>query len=51
MRACELDGALGGDPSSEVLKRGGLHLIVTEVVPIDGDADETKEFLYCSVFE
>ena len=51
MRACELDGALGGDPSSEVLKRGGLHLVVTEVVPVDGDADETKELLCCSVFE
>ena len=38
VRACELD-AWGGDPSSEVLKRGGLHrgrlhLVVTEVVPI-----------------
>ena len=25
VHACELDGAFGGDPSSEVLKRGGLH--------------------------
>ena len=31
---CELDGALGGDPSFEVLKWGGLHLVVTEVVPV-----------------
>ena len=25
VHACELDGALGGDPSSEVLKCGGLR--------------------------
>ena len=29
MRTCELDGALGGDLSFEVLKCGGLHLVVT----------------------
>ena len=34
VRACELDGDFGGDPSSEVLRRGGLHLVVTEVVPV-----------------
>ena len=52
MRACELDSALGGDPSFEVLKRGGLHLIVTaEVVPVGGGADNKKEFLCCSAFE
>ena len=34
MRACELDGAWGGDQSFEVLKREGLHLMVTEVVPV-----------------
>ena len=40
MRACELDGVLGGDPLFEVLKRGGLHLVVTEVIPIGGGADK-----------
>ena len=52
VRACELDGALGGDPSFEILKRGGLYLIVTEVVPVGGGADNNKkEFLRCSAFE
>ena len=55
MRACELDGVLGGDPSYEVLKRGGLHLVVTEVVPVSGGADNNKkerkkEFLCYSVY-
>ena len=40
VRACELNGALGGDPSSEVLRRGDLHLVVTEVVPVGGGADK-----------
>ena len=39
----ELNPALGGSPSSEVFKRGGLHLVVTEVVPISGGADKKKE--------
>ena len=43
MRACELDGVLGGDPSYEVLKRGDLHLVVTEVVPSGGGADKKKK--------
>ena len=34
----------------EVLKRGGLHLVVTEVVPVGGDADK-KGVTCCSVFE
>ena len=42
VRACDLDGDFGGDPSSEVLRRGGLHLVVTEVVPISGGADKKK---------
>ena len=50
MCACELDGALGGDLSFEVLKHGGLHLVVTEVVSLGGDADK-KEFLCCSAFQ
>ena len=47
VRACELDGALGGDPSFEVLKRAaGLHLIVTaEVVPVGDGADNNKRVL------
>ena len=49
--ACELDGALGGDLSFEVLKRGGLHLVVTEVVPIGGGADKKSFQLCCVVFE
>ena len=40
MRACKSDGALGGDPSLEVLKSGALHLAVTEVVPVGGGADQ-----------
>ena len=43
VRACELNGALGGDPSCEVLKRGGLHLDVIEVVPVGDGADKKKK--------
>ena len=43
MRACELDGAWGGDQSFEVLKRGGLHLVVTKVVPVGRGADKRKK--------
>ena len=39
---CELDDALGGNLSFEVLKHGGLHLVVTEVVSLGGDADKKK---------
>ena len=39
----QLNGALGGDPSSEVLKRGCLHLVVSEVVPIGGGMVRTKK--------
>ena len=54
VRACDLDGDFGGDPSSEVLRRGGLHLVVTEVVPVGDGADNNnnnKELLCCSIFE
>ena len=51
MHTCELDGAFGGDPSSEVLKRGGLHLVITEVAPVGGGEATKKEFLCYSVFE
>ena len=43
MRACKSDGALGGDPSLEVLKSEGFHLVVTEVDPIGGGADKKKK--------
>ena len=34
MHTCKSDGALGDDPLLEVLKSWGLHLVVTEVVPV-----------------
>lgn len=46
MRACELAGVWGGDQSFEVLKRGGLHLVVSEVVPVDGVADKKRVLVY-----
>ena len=36
------DGALGDDPLLEVLKCGGLHLVVSEVVPTGGVADKER---------
>ena len=39
---CKSDGALGGVPLLEVLKCRGLHLVVTEVVPISGSADNNN---------
>jgi len=47
--ACELDGALGGDLSFEVLKHGGLHLVVTEVVSLGGDADKKRVLVLFSI--
>ena len=32
--ACELDGSWGGSLLSEVLRHGGLQLVITEVVPV-----------------
>ena len=49
VRACKSDGALGGDPSLEVLKSGGLHLVVTEVVPVSGGADKEIVLMMFSV--
>ena len=46
--ACELDGAWGGDQSFEVLKCGGLHLVVTEVVPV-GDGTVEKVLVLLSI--
>ena len=48
MRACESDDVLGGDPSFEVLKRRGLHLVVTEVVPV-GDGTVEKVLVLLSI--
>ena len=31
-----MNGAWGGDQSFEVLRRGGLHLVVTKVLPVGG---------------
>ena len=42
MRTCKSDGALGDDPLLEVLKCGGLHLVVSEVVPTGGVADKER---------
>ena len=36
MCTCKLDGAWGDDQSLEVLKCEGLHLVVTEMVPVSG---------------
>ena len=38
MHAHELDG----DLSFEVLKHGGLHLVITEVVPVSGGAEKNR---------
>ena len=42
MHTCKSDGALGGNPLLEVLKCGGLHLVVTEVVPVGGGTDKKR---------
>ena len=39
---CKSDGALGGVPLLEVFRCRGLHLVVTEVVPIGGGADSNN---------
>ena len=41
----ELAGALGGDQSFEVLKYGGFHLVVIEVVPVGGGTGKKVEFI------
>ena len=41
VRPCKSDGALGRDPLLEVL--GGLHLVVTDVVPVCGGADKKQK--------
>ena len=45
----ESDGAWGGDLSFEVLKHGGLHLVVTEVVPVSGGVDKRRVFVLFSI--
>ena len=42
---CKSDGALGDDPLFEVLKWGGLHLVITDVVPIDGGSSYVVQCL------
>ena len=49
MRTCKSDGALGDDPLLEVLKSGGLHLVVIEVVPVGGGADKERVLMLFSV--
>ena len=49
MRAWELNCAWGDDQTVEVLKCGGLHLAVSEVVPVGRGADK-EELLHWSVF-
>ena len=49
MRTCKSDDALGDDPLLEVLKSGGLHLVVTEVVPVGGGADKERVLMSFSV--
>ena len=44
-----LDGVWGGDQSFEVLKRGGLHLVVTEVVPVAGGADKKRVLVHVEI--
>lgn len=36
----ELDGACGGHQLFKVLKCGGHHLVVTEVIPVGGGENE-----------
>ena len=49
MHTCELDGGFGGDPPSEVRKPEGLHLAVTEVVPISGGVDKKRVLVLFSI--
>ena len=49
MRTCKSDCALGDDPLLEVLKSGGLHSVVTEVVPVGGGADKERVLMLFSV--
>lgn len=51
MRACESDGALGGNPSFEVLKCGDLHPVTTEVVPVGGGTDQKSSCAVCYLGE
>ena len=41
----ELNGACSGDQLFEVMKWGGLHLVVTEVVLVGGDDDKKVDFI------
>ena len=46
MHAYGLNGVLGCDPSFEVLMCGGLHLVITKVVPVGGGADKNLLVLF-----
>ena len=46
MRKCKSDGALGDDPLLEVLRCGGLHLVVTQVEPGGNGVNRNKECVH-----
>ena len=48
VRACKSDGALGDDPLLDVLKSGGFHLAVTDVVPVGGGAGKERVLMLFS---
>ena len=41
----ECDDAWGVNQSFEVLRCGGFHLVITEVVPVGGGADQKVNFI------
>lgn len=49
--SCGWDGALGGNPSFEVLKCGDLHPVTTEVVPVGGGTDQKSSCAVCYLGE
>ena len=49
MCTCKSDGVLGDDLSLEVLKCGGLHLVVIKVIPIGGGVDKKRVLVLCSI--
>ena len=46
---CKSDGVLGDDLSLKVLKCGGLHLVVIEVIPIGGGVDKKRVLVLFSI--
>ena len=49
MCTCKSDGVLGDDPLLKVLKHGGLHLVVIEVIPISGGVDKKRVLVLFSI--